>query len=378
MWIRDSTSQLHSYLPFLNNASSRDSFASLYRGLINLQSRFLLEAPYCNAFQPPSESGLSPVNNSDASAQTTVTPTPNNNTVFECKYELDSIAAFLQVSSEYFEATNDTEFFTKYKWIDALEAVLKVIEDQTYPTYSTNGSVIIAPYTFSAFTDRSTETLSNNAYGNPVQGGTGLVRSSFRPSDDACIYELFIPANMMLAAKLKAAIPIIESIGNHENLVHTMQNRVDLIRNGIRTKAVTAEGVFAFEIDGFGSVNSMDDASVPSLLSAPYNGYLPRSDPTYQASRRKILSINNPYYMQGPVINSVGSPHVGPGWGWPMATIMQILTSDDDEEITRCLEILVSSTNGLGEPLTLRLLSDYSMPFEVSMLTITFSYRLQD
>lgn len=346
MWIRDSASQLHSYLPFLKKSS--DSFASLFRGLINLQARFLLEWPYCNAFQPPLESGLDPVNNADASAQTTVFPNPDNNTVFECKYELDSVASFFQVSVDYYEATHDKAFFSKYRWIDAVQAMMDLVEEQTYPTYNADGSIVIAPYTFSAFTNRATETLSNNAYGNPVHGGTGLVRSVFRPSDDAAIYELFVPANMMLAAKLEAAIPIVKAIGGHGKLVKTMHNRISLIREGIRKHAITHDGVFAYEIDGFGSINAMDDTSVPNLLSAPYLGYLNRNDRTYQATRKRILSDSNPYWMKGPVIDALGSPHIGPGWGWPMGTIMQILTSDDDREIKHCLEMLVSSTNGLG------------------------------
>lgn len=332
--------------PFLKNKD--DEFASLYRGLINLQSRYLTEFPYCNAFQPPAESKLAPVNNSDASAQTTVFPKPDNNTVFECKYELDSIASFFQTSSEYYQVTKDKAFFDNSQtWLKAVETVMDLVEAQTYPTYSAEGPIVIAPYTFSAFTDRATETLSNNAYGNPVQGGTGLIRSTFRPSDDACIYELFVPANMMLAAKLEATLPLVESMSHQEDLARAMKRRAKDIRQGIKKHATLKSG-YAFEIDGFGGVNTMDDAGVPNLLSAPYIGFTKRDDDVYQTTRRRVLSTSNPYWMRGPVLTAMGSPHIGPGWSWPMATIMQIMTSDDDKEIKSCLHQLVSSTNGLG------------------------------
>lgn len=346
MWIRDSASQLHSYLPFLEHKN--DQFASLYRGLINLQARYLIEFPYCNAFQPPAESDIPPVYN-DWNDRTTVFPVPDNNTVFECKYELDSIASFFQVSSEYYKVTKDKSFFAKSKsWLKAAQTAMDLIAEQTYPTYSENGSIVVAPYTFSAFSDRATETLSNNAYGNPAQGGTGLVRSAFRPSDDACIYQLFVPANMMLAAKLEDTVPLVRSLASQDDLARTMRKHVKAIRNGIKKHATSKDG-YAFEIDGFGGINSMDDAGVPSLLSAPYLGYADRSDPDYQATRRKLLSTENPYWMRGPVLTAVGSPHIGPGWSWPMATIMQIMTSDEDAEIKSGLQQLVSSTNGLGK-----------------------------
>lgn len=262
--------------------------------------------PYCNAFQPPPESGLKPVNNSDAFANTEVFPQDDPDTVFECKYELDSVASFFEVSSDYYHATQDVEFFRKYQWLEAVQTLSQLISDQTYPTYTANGSVFQPPYTFRATTDRATETLSNNAYGNPARGGTGLVRSTFRPSDDACIYNLFVPANMMLASYTEKIIPILEALGDQEELVSTLSERAALIREGI-TKYAVLDGAFAFEIDGFGSFNTMDDAGVPSLLSAPYLGYLDRDDETYQATRKKVLDRDtNPYYMVGPEISAIG------------------------------------------------------------------------
>jgi uncharacterized protein len=63
--------------------------------------------------------------------------------------------------------------------------ILDTTEALLVGTYSSNGSVTTLPYTWMRTTTSATETLSNDGRGNPVQDGTGLVRSAFRPSDDA-------------------------------------------------------------------------------------------------------------------------------------------------------------------------------------------------
>ena len=178
MWLRDSANQMQSYRSLLNtdtdtSESSNDSIASLFRGVINLQSRYLLSNPYCNSFQPPSESGLPPSING-ASTNDVVTPSYSNTTVYECKYELDSLAAFLQISTEYYTATNDLAFFSKYKWVSAIQNVLNTAQSMTLPTYAANASINSLPYTFQRLTITASETLENKGTGNPVQNGYPL------------------------------------------------------------------------------------------------------------------------------------------------------------------------------------------------------------
>ena len=352
MWLRDSSNQMQSYLPLLNASTDPNSIASLYRGVINLQARYLLTSPYCNSFQPPVESGIEIALN-DAASQDTVFPAYSNQSVFECKYELDSLGAFLQISTDYYKATGDYEFFGKFQWIEAVEAVLKVAYDMMLPTYGPEGEVLESPYTFTRLTTRATETFANDGIGNPVANGTGLIRSGFRPSDDSTIFQLFLPANMMFSAYLASTSEIMGklNIANSASLAQQMSGLSNSLRDAIETHGTIhhpAFGkVYAFEVDGFGSTATMDDANIPSLLSAPFLGYRIEQQ-TYSNTRNLILSTANPYYMRGPVINAIGGPHQGPGMAWPMASIVRILTSDNDAEITNELRQIVSSTDSLG------------------------------
>ncbi|CZR60923.1 related to Meiotically up-regulated gene 157 protein [Phialocephala subalpina] len=350
MWLRDSANQMQSYLSLLTANSSYDSIASLYRGVINLQARYINEAPFCNSFQPPVESGL-PAEQNQATPDN-FTPREPNSTVFECKYELDSLAAFLEISTNYYETTGDIEFFRKFQWVDAINTIIEVTESLLIGTYASNGSVNTIPYTWQRQTTSGTETLDNNGRGNPVQSGTGLVRSAFRPSDDATIYQLFIPANMMFSRYLDSTSSIMANIGSQRNLANHMHNFAGSIRDAITKYGIvndpTYGQVYAFEVDGFGSANRMDDANIPSLLSAPFFGYLNVTDPIYQNTRKFVLSKDNGYFMRGPVISAVGGPHVSFGQAWPMASIIRIFTSSDTSEIEGQLKEIVSSTDGLG------------------------------
>jgi meiotically up-regulated gene 157 (Mug157) protein len=349
MWLRDSANQLQAYVSVLRANSSQESLAGLYRGAINLQARYILEAPFCNAFQAPPESGIMPKSslNSDQ-----ISPSFNYMSVFSCQWELDSVASFLQMSNDYATATGDVEFFRKYNWTAAVETILKTAESMTVDSYTDTGRWQHTPYTYCAPYGGTPINVCN---GSPHRGNIGLIRSFHRPSDDACTYQYLIPSNMMFSRMLNLSSTIMEKVepeeGNGE-LTSWMRSMSSEIHEGIEKHAIVQDAkhgaVYAYEVDGYGSTNMMDDPNIPSLLSAPFLGYLPRTDRVYQNTRSKILSRDSPYYSWGPVISGVGSPHTQPGKAWPMANIMVILTSDDDEEIVRNLRDLIKSTDGFG------------------------------
>lgn len=256
MWLRDSANQLQSYKPILNRTPSNDTnnIAALYRGGINLQARYITKFPYCNSFQPPPESGIRMAKRGDV-----VNPPYDPAVVHECKYELDSLSAFLQLSYDYYDATGDAAFFAKFGWAAAVKTILQLAEDQMRGTYAEDGTVNNSTYTWLRDATSATETVSNGGTGNPVVGDLGLVRSFFRPSDDSCIYQYFIPANMMFSRFLKACAPIMKKIDRDA------ANKMESISKGI-VDAIDAHAIinhpkfgdiYAFEVDGFGSSNLM-------------------------------------------------------------------------------------------------------------------------
>ncbi|OTA83153.1 glycoside hydrolase family 125 protein [Hypoxylon sp. CO27-5] len=347
MWIRDSANQIAPYKTVMKNAT--DDIASVFRGVINLQARYMIISPYCNAFQPPPESGMPPESNGGTYS---VTPSYDRNVVFTCNFELDDFGGFLQLSHDYYTATGDLDFFGKFQWIPAIQSILAASEAMRKPTYGPDGKWIPPAYSFQSLTMSASGTLGNNGMGSPVND-TGLVRSPFRPSDDSAMFDFNIPANMMLSRYLESTSKIMDRLPNApKGLAREMRDMAAEIREAIKqwgiVTAPNGKKIFAYEVDGFGGQNLMDDANIPSLLSAPFLGYVEKDDPVYQSTRAFVLSRSNPWWCAGPYINAIGSPHIRPGAAWPMSAIMRAMTSDDDGEIISAIREVLRSTDGYG------------------------------
>ncbi|KAI1352340.1 hypothetical protein F5Y01DRAFT_92813 [Xylaria sp. FL0043] len=341
-WLRDSTNQLS---PYQALAKKDPKIYQLILGAINTQSEFVIESPYCNAFQPPPISNLPITSNGQDDI---VHPIYDPSFVFECKYELDSLAHFLALGNDFNEHTGSKEFLTP-RWYQALKTLLDVLAEQAQPTFNPEtGRFRRNHYTFSRVTNIGTETLNLNGVGNPLNDGTGLIRSAFRPSDDATILGFFIPANAQMAMELKRTAKILKDAGK-DGLAQSVSQWSEKITKGIWEHGVVEHRqfgkVFAYEVDGYGSSILMDDANYPSLLALPLMGFVNANDETYQNTRRMLLSkSSNPYYLEGKDFHGIGGPHIGLMNAWPMSLLVQARTSDNDEEIRECIDLVLRSS----------------------------------
>jgi uncharacterized protein len=246
------------------------------------------------------------------------------------------------------------KFFDSFQWANAVQSILAAAKAMQQPTYGPDGEWLPPAYSFQSYTMSAAGTQGNNGFNSPVNY-TGLVRSPFRPSDDSAIYDFGIAANMMLARYLESTSVIASKLSKGaggSELADEMLSLAKDIRDGIdkfgMVKSPTGQKIYAYEVDGYGGQNLMDDANVPSLLSAPFLGYLDKNDATYLRTRDFVLSKMNPWYCKGPTISGVGSPHIKPCAVWPMSKIMQAMTTDDYWEIFGAIQEILGSTNGLG------------------------------
>jgi meiotically up-regulated gene 157 (Mug157) protein len=124
------------------------------------------------------------------------------------------------------------------------------------------------------------------------------------------------------------------------------------IRKAIDDYAVVYDArygwIYAYEVDGLGNHELIDDANLPNLLSATYFGYARSDDPVYQNTRRFVLSRANPYYYSGRYASGLGSSHTPTGWVWPLALITRALTTQSSAEAAAQVRELLDSDDPEG------------------------------
>ncbi len=330
MWLRDSSAQVWPYIQFLNKDLP---LKNLVKGVINLQSKYILKDPYANAFY-----GDAAKVGEWKSDRTKMLPG-----VHERKWEIDSLCYPIRLAYNYYQQTKDRSPFDE-TWKKAIQTTLTVFKDQQRKAGR-------GPYRFQRETTQPTDSLPMNGYGFPVNP-IGLICSAFRPSDDATIFPFLIPSNLFAVVSLRQAAELIKicfSDAALEAELLALAREVELAVEKYGIVDHPAYGkIYAFEIDGFGSSYLMDDANVPSLLSLPYLGIKSADDPVYKNTRKFVLSESNPYYFKGTAAEGIGGPHVGQDMIWPMSLSIRALTSQSDEEIRWCIDLLKKTHAGTG------------------------------
>lgn len=350
-WLRDLARQLSVFQPLVKHD---DGLKTLIKGAIRTQIQYVVAAPYCNAFHPPPHSDVKP----GETARDQVFPLPDWRRVFECKYEIDSLASFLTLTNEYLVNLGHDLSVITTAWMHAYEKLLAVLQRESRPLFDPETG-FAAPfyYSFQRHTNIGSETLPLGGVGNPVNYNTGLIRLAFRPSDDATILQFFVPGNAYMLAELKNTMrnvfDRIEPTPETRRYAEITRGFISEIEYGLKNHAIVKHPkwgeVYAYEVDGYGGAVFMDDANIPSLLSLPETGVVDVDDTVYQNTRRMVLSKEgNPYFLHGPFFEGIGGPHIGIRHAWPMSLLVRMRTSTNDEEIMENLERVMAATGGLG------------------------------
>lgn len=328
MWLRDSSAQLRPYLYLAEDPE----LAALIAGAVERQCEYILVDPYANAFnREPDGSG-------HAGDRTDMNPW-----VWERKYEVDSLCHPVQLAYLLWRVTGSARHLGE-RFRAAAEAILRVMRvEQDHE----NGS----PYRFERDDCPASDTLVRDGRGSPT-AVTGMTWSGFRPSDDACRYGFNIPGNLFAATILGHLAEIAAEVWEDTGTADRAERLRAEISAGVAAHGVVDHPrfgrVYAYEVDGLGGVNLMDDANTPSLLSLPMLGAVDASDPLYAATRRFVLSDANPHFHAGTAAAGVGSPHTPDGHIWPIALAVQGLTTADPAERARIIATLRDTDAGTG------------------------------
>jgi meiotically up-regulated gene 157 (Mug157) protein len=330
MWMRDSTAQVWPYLALVKKDKELQQLIS---GVINRQVKCILKDPYANAFYKD-ENKVSEWK----SDLTTMQPG-----IHERKWEIDSLCYPIRLAYNYWKQTGDTSPFDN-QWKNAVQLILQTFKTQQRK----NGN---GPYTFQRTTAWATDGVPLGGYGYPVKP-VGLICSMFRPSDDATIFPFLIPSNFFAVVSLRQASIMIKQIFNGVSLANELTALANEVETALQQYAIINHPqygkIYAYEVNGFGSFNLMDDANVPSLLSLPYLNAVKNTDPVYINTRKLLLSANNPFFFKGKAAEGIGGPHAGMNMIWPLSIVMRGLTSKDDVEIKQCIDMLRKTHGGTG------------------------------
>jgi meiotically up-regulated gene 157 (Mug157) protein len=307
MWLRDSSAQT---LPYVRFTDDIPAFRPIVRAVIDRNARNVLTEPHANAFTAGYK-------------------------IWEEKWEPDSLAYPVTLIYAYWQQTHDRSIFTpRVRW--SLEHTLATYECEVR---------------HDPCSDYRSRFLPNQGRGADYSE-TGMVWGAFRPSDDRVKYPFNVPQNMLVAVALDEMAEIaIDGFGDQHMALGAAQLGAT-VRAGIERYGTVYDfrygWMYAYEVDGRGGFELMDDANVPDLIAAPLWEYVSPDDPVYQNTRRFVLSNDDPFYYRGRYASGLGSPHTPTGWIWPLGMTAQALTSQSSEEVAVLIRSIAATGSSDG------------------------------
>lgn len=306
MWLRDSSAQT---IPYVRFAQYYPILRARFAGVIARDARNILTDPYANAFM-------------------------TNYHVWERKWEIDSLAFPVLLTWVYWKNTGDRLIFTP-KLYNALARVVTTYQCEQHHR-------VCSRYNYPYHVPTS----------EPYADDTGLIWGGFRPSDDPVTYRFNIPQNALAVVALEELAQLALTGYHDRALAQTaralsVQVQVGIARYG-RVYIKPYGWMYAYEVDGLGGVNLMDDANLPNLISLPNSNYLSADDPTYLNTRDFALSPRNPYYFSGRYASGLGSPHTPSGFVWPLGIIGRALTASSAGETAEAISELAETDSSDG------------------------------
>src|ERR1019366_9225768 len=125
------------------------------------------------------------------------------------KWEVDSLCYPIRLAHGYWQGTGDTRPFDA-RWKEAAWNIVRTFRTQ----HRKEGR---GPYSFQRGSAIPSDTLPLCGFGNPARP-VGMIFSMFRPSDDACIYPLFVPANLFAVLALRQLAELATHVASDRKL----------------------------------------------------------------------------------------------------------------------------------------------------------------
>ncbi|MBV8530059.1 MAG: glycoside hydrolase family 125 protein [Candidatus Eremiobacteraeota bacterium] len=307
MWLRDSSAQT---IPYIRYQTVYPVLRARFVGVIERNARNILTDPYANAVQ-------------------------SDYHVWERKWEVDSLAWPVILASVYWRSTRDPTVFSR----DLHRALTSIVA--TYDCEQRHQRCSRYRYPYRVYT--------NDAYNR----GTGMIWGAFRPSDDAVEFRFNIPQNAIAAVALRDIVGLaIDGYGDR-GLADRAEGIGARIQAGIERygRFLDTNGhawMYAYETDGFGRYNLMDDANIPNLTTLPYIDWCSSYDSTYLATRKFALSMDDPFFFAGRYAQGLGSPHTPYGYVWPLGIIGRALTATSSFEVATAITTLAETDGESG------------------------------